>query len=118
MAKDADPFAMNDAAKQMMAQANTAVDSYFDHLKQTISATPSGGNEFGEKLKGFAEKNVATMHDFFRKLSQARDLQEITRLQSEFMQTQLTAFGEQSKSLGEAFTKAASDFKFPMKPGG
>lgn len=117
MAKDADPFAMGDAAKQMMAQATTAVDSYFDNLKQTISAAPSGGTEFGEKLKSFAEKNTTAMHDFIKKLSQARDLQEIARLQTEFMQAQVTAFGEQSKSLGESFAKAAGDFKFPMKPG-
>jgi hypothetical protein len=38
-------------AEQTMEQARTAVDTYFDYLKKAISSTPSGGTEFGEKLK-------------------------------------------------------------------
>jgi hypothetical protein len=29
----------------------------------------------------------------------------------------VSAFSEQTKSLGESFAKAAGDLKFPMKPG-
>jgi hypothetical protein len=43
------------------------------------------------------------------KLSQARDFQEVYRIQTEFMQTQFNSFAEQARSLGEAYTKAATD---------
>ena len=86
-----------------------AVDIYFDYLKKTISSTPSGGTELGEKLKSYAEKNVATTYDFVKQLSQAKDFQEMVRIQTEFMQSLVNAFGEQTRSLGEAYTKAASD---------
>jgi len=43
------------------------------------------------------------------KLSQAKNFQEAFRIQTEFMQTQLKSFAEQAKSLGEAYTKAATD---------
>jgi len=44
-----------------------------------------------------------------RKLSQAKDFAEVARIQTDFMQSQFSAFGEQAKGLGEAYTKAAAD---------
>ena len=38
-------------AEQTMEQVRTATDIYFDYLKKAVSSTPSGGTEFGEKLK-------------------------------------------------------------------
>lgn len=117
MAKGTDPFEMNEAAKQAMTQVFGAMDSYFDNLKKTIASAPSGGTEFGEKLKGYAERNTAATHDFIKKLSQARDLQDMFRIQTEFLQTQVSAFGEQATGLAESFAKAAGEFKIPTKPG-
>ena len=56
-------------AEKTMEQARTAVDTYFDYLKKAISSTPSSGTEFGEKLKSYAEANLATTHEFVRQLS-------------------------------------------------
>ena len=92
------------------------VDAYFDFLKKAISSSPSGGTEFGEKLKSYSEKNIATTHEFIKQLTQAKDFQDMVRIQTEFVQTLLNTFGEQTKSLGEAYTKAAADtFKTPFK---
>jgi hypothetical protein len=96
-------------AEQTMEQARGAVDVYFDYLKQAISSTPSGGTELGEKLKSYAEKNVSTTHEFVKQLSQAKDFQEMVRIQTEFMQSLVNTFGEQTKSLAEAYTKTAAD---------
>ena len=38
-----------------MARAYSAMDYYFDHLKKTIASAPSGGTEFGEKVKASQE---------------------------------------------------------------
>jgi hypothetical protein len=110
MAKDRKPAEeLSGLAEQTMEQARTAVDTYFDYLKKAISSTPSGGTELGEKLKSYAEKNVSTTHEFVKQLSQAKDFQEIVRIQTEFMQSVMNAMGEQTRSLGEAYTRAASD---------
>ena len=45
--------------KQTMAHAYSAMDYYFDHLKKTVASAPSGGTEFGEKVKVYAEKNIS-----------------------------------------------------------
>ena len=49
-------------------------------------------------------------------LSQAKDFQDVLRIQTEFMRTQMQAFAEQATSLAESFTKtAASEIKMPFK---
>ena len=110
-AQDQTPF-----ANQATEQAYGAMDSYFDYLKRSISSTPSGGTEFGERLKAYAERNITATHEFMRQLSQARDFQDMVRIQTKFMQDQFKEFGEQTKGLGEANTKAAAGaVKAPFK---
>ena len=109
MAKDPKPVAdLSAATKQTMEQMSGAVDTYFDYLQKTISSAPSGGTEFGEKMKDYAEKNIAAAHEFIKQLSQAKDFQDMLRIQTVFMQSQFNAFGKLTKTLGEAFTKAAA----------
>jgi hypothetical protein len=94
--------------KQTTAHAYSAMDYYFDHLKKTVASAPSGGTEFGEKVKACAEQNIAATQEFVRDLSYAKDIQDMFRIQMEFMRTQMETFVEQSNSLGEAYIKAAS----------
>jgi len=113
VAKEAIPFeTLNAQARQTVDQTKEqilrAVDGYFDFLKQTISSYPSGGTELGERLKGYAEKNIAATREFIRRLSRAKDFQEALQIQSEFMQVQMQAFGEQVKSFGEASARATT----------
>ena len=89
-----------------MEQARRAADTYCDFVKQAIAATRSGGNEFAERIKGYAEKNISMTQEYLRQLSQARTFQDMVRIQADFMQSLMKAFGEQI--LGEAY-KAAAD---------
>jgi hypothetical protein len=97
------------AAEQAMAQARGAADIYFEYVKQAISATPSGGNEFTERIKECAEKNITMTQEYLKHLSQARNFQDMVRVQTEFMQSMMNAAGEQTRSLAEAYTKTAAD---------
>jgi hypothetical protein len=94
--------------KQTMARAYSAMDYYFDHLKKTVASAPSGGTEFGEKVKVCVGQNISATQEFVRELSYAHDIQDMLRIQMEFMRSQLEAFGEQAKDLGEAYIKAVS----------
>ena len=88
---------MNAFARQMMQQTLQAVDEYFDFVKKAISSSPTGGTELGEKVKNYAETNVTATHEFIKRLSQAKDFQEMMRIQTEFMQEQMKEFGEQTR---------------------
>jgi hypothetical protein len=118
MAKDQKPAEdLSAFATQTMEQARNAVDTYFDYLKRAVSSAPSGGTEYGEKLKSCAEANLATTHEFVRRLSQAQDFSEMARLQAEFMQSLVNAVGEQTKILAEAYTKTAANVAKNPLPG-
>jgi Phasin protein len=81
-----------------------AMDNYFSFLQNIW-----GSNDLTEKMKTYTARNISASTDCMHKLSQAKDFQEAFRIQTEFMQTQLKSFAEQAKSLGEAYTKAATD---------
>jgi hypothetical protein len=107
---------MKQSVEETKVQALSAMDTYFEFLNRAISSFPTGGTEFGEKLKTFSEKNVVTTRQFVQQLGQAKDFPEVFRIQAEFMQNQMQIFAEQAKSLAEAFTKtAAREVKMPFK---
>jgi hypothetical protein len=117
MANDQKPADQMDAfSKQVMAQAHEALDTYFDFLKRTVSSFPSGGTDVGEKLKDQGVQNITAVHELVKRLSKAKDFEEVLRIQTSFMHSQLNALEKQAASLGEAYTKeAASGVKMPFK---
>ncbi len=110
MAKEQKPTEqLSGIAEQAMEQAARAGDIYFNYIKQALAATPSGGIEFAERLKEYAEKNITMTKNYLSQLSQARNFQDMVRVQTEFMQSVMNAAGEQTRSLAEAYTKTAAD---------
>jgi hypothetical protein len=84
MAKDQKPADQMDAfSKQAMAQAHEALDTYFDFLKKSVSAFPSGGTDLGEKLKEQSQ-HITAMHELAKSLSRAKDFEEALRIQTAF----------------------------------
>ena len=120
MAKDSSPLqnlnvGAKQAIEQTMKQTEGVMDNYFNLLQQTMSATPWGKTDFSEKLKSFTEQNIAAAHHHIQKLSQARDFQDFIKIQTEYIQTQLSLFADQAKQLGEAYMKTtAGAFKPPF----
>ena len=90
-------------------EARKAVNKYFDFLQKTVSSYPLGDTELGGKAKDCAEKSITMTRDYMHKLSRAKDFLEAVPIHSEFMQSQLGFMGEQIKSLGEIYTKAATE---------
>jgi hypothetical protein len=89
-------------------QTRGALDNYFSFMQKAFSFSPVGGTELAEKMNRYTTQNISAAQDHVHKLSQAKDFQDIIRIQTEFMQTQFGVFVEQTKSLTEAFTKAAT----------
>jgi hypothetical protein len=86
-----------------------ATEQYFAWLQQSVSAAPWVNPNLNKKIMEFAQQNIAAAFSFAQRLSQAKDLQDLVRLQTDFMQTQLQSFGKQVADLGEASAKAATD---------
>jgi hypothetical protein len=106
---------------QIAEEVRGSVDKYLNFLQQNVqkatSSYPLVGTDLGEILKVSTEKNMTIARDYAHKLTRAKDFMEVVPIQTEFMQSQLAAFGEQIKSLGEAYAKVATDvFKTPVAP--
>ena len=108
------PRDMRTFAEQSVEQARKAFDGFMTaaqkaatSLEGQASAAQEGAQDMRRKAMGFAEKNVATSFDFAQKLMRAKDVEEITRLQTEFLQSQMKEFGQQAQELGQSATRAA-----------
>ena len=100
---------LDEVLEVLAGEVQKVVDKHFDFLQKAVSSYPLGDTELGGKAKDCAEKNISIARDYMHKLSRAKDFLEAVPIHSEFMQSQLGFMGEQIKSLGEIYTKAAAE---------
>jgi hypothetical protein len=94
--------------EQSMSQTQGMMQQYFAFVQNAFSSLPMTSPEVMDKIKDCTEENMERSREFVQQLSRAKDIQDIVRIQSGYMQDQFHAFTEQSKSLAESFTKAAT----------
>jgi phasin family protein len=107
--KNKAPRSIDETAEQTLNLARGAMESYLDFFQKNMFASPWAQTDLNKKIQNYAGKNLATTFEYAQKLTKAKDLQELTQIQTEFMQTQMKALGEQAKDLGETATKAATE---------
>jgi phasin len=108
------PTQMRQFAEQSVEQAKKAVDGFLTAAQKTASTletqantAQAGAKDVREKVMGFAEENINNSFDFAQKLVRAKDIQEVMRLQQEFLQQQMQAMQSQAKDLGASAVEAA-----------
>ena len=114
MADDKEPFealtaTAEQTAEQITKQTQGAMENYFGWLQKTTSALPWSNTNLNRILLSHATQNVTATFAFVQKLSQAKTFQDVAKIQTEFMETQMNSFNDQAKILGEIYTKAAED---------
>jgi hypothetical protein len=85
------------------------MENYSQWLQNAMSASPWGNTELNKKLLSHATENVTTAVGLVQKLSRARNLEEVVKIQTEFISKQMISFNEQTKAIVEICTKAAQD---------
>jgi len=110
MATDKEPFqSLTGMAEQLaehsMDKAQGAMKNYFGWLQSAMSAAPWGNTDLNNKLLDYAAENTAAAFGFVQKLIKAKNLEDVAKIQSEFMSAQLNSLNEQAKSIGDAHTK-------------
>lgn len=76
-------------------------------LEEVTAAAFAGAKSISDKVLKNTESNAEAAFDAAKALARAKTLPELIRLQSGFMQQQLTVAGAQSKELFELSTKVA-----------
>ena len=110
MEKSNPPFqAISDMVQTSFEQTSKAMEQYLGLFKINMIASPLFTSaDLTKKMQSYGEQNMAIASEFAKKLSQAKDFPDFWRIQTEFMQAQLKAFGEQTKDLSETVTKSAT----------
>jgi hypothetical protein len=94
---------------QFTERTQHAMETYFSWLQNAMSASPWSNVDLNKKLLSYATANVTAAVGHVQKLSQAKTLEEIVKIQTEFMSKQMDSFNEQTKAIGEICTKAAQN---------
>ena len=103
-------------AEKSVEQAKQAFDGFISAAHQAVSALEGqaetarkGARQVTEKAINFAEQNMAKSFELAQQLVRAKDVQEVMRLQTDFIRSQMQVLTEQAKELGENAGQAAKD---------
>ena len=94
---------------QITERTKHAMENYFSWLQNAMSGSPWSNVALNKKLMSYATENVTAAVALVQKLSQAKNLEDVVKIQTEFMSKQLGSFNEQTKTIVEMCTKAAQD---------
>jgi phasin len=97
------------AFEKFLAGAQATAGS-IEERSETVRA---GAKDVGAKAIAYAEKNVQASLDYAQSLLHARDLTEIMRLHSEYVQAQMRSLAEQASEMGQIVSRAAVDAAKP-----
>jgi phasin len=110
------PPEMRAFAEKSVEQARQAFDGFISAAHRAVSAfegqaesARKGAKDVTEKAIVFAQSNIATSFDFAQKLVQARNVEDVLKLQADYIKTQMQVLTQQAKELGESTSKVARD---------
>ena len=101
------PPEMRAFAEKSVEQARQAFDGFISaahHAVNTLEGQAQtarqGAKDVTDKAMTFAEQNVASSFEFAQQLVRAKDIQDVMKLQADYIKQQMQAFSEQAKELG------------------
>jgi phasin len=111
---------MRNMAEAGFDQARKAFETFLATAQKTAStfegqgaAARESAKDISNKAVAFAEKNIATSLDYAEKLLKAKDITDVMRLHSEYVQGQMRSLAEQASELGQTVTRSAMDAARP-----
>jgi phasin len=114
------PKEMRSMAEASFDSAREAFEKFLAGAQQTAGSIEergatvrAGAKDISAKALSNAEKNVQASLDYAQSLLHAKDLSEIMRLHSEYVQAQMRSLAEQASEMGQIVSKAAMDAAKP-----
>jgi phasin len=114
------PREMRSMAEASFDQARKAFEKFLSSAQATAGSIEergatvrAGAKDIGARAISYAEKNVQASLDYAQSLLHAKDLTEVMRLHSEYVQAQMRALTEQASEMGQIVSRAAMDAARP-----
>lgn len=110
------PAAMREFTETSMNQARKAFDDYLaaaqkatQKFDESEAASKDSVQRMQEETLAFAEANVTASLELAQRLVRARDIQEMARIQQDYIKQQMAALADQSRRMTEIARSAARD---------
>jgi phasin len=114
------PKEMRSMAEASFDQARKTFEKFLANAQATAGSIEernatvrAGAKDIGAKALSFAERNVQASLDYAQSLLHAKDLPDMMRLHSEYVQGQMRSLTEQASELGQIVSRAAMEATKP-----
>jgi phasin len=114
------PKEMRSMAEASFNQAREGFEKFLAGAQATAgsieergASVRAGAKDIGAKAMSYAEKNVQASLDYAQALLHAKDLTEVMRLHSEYVQAQMRSLAEQASEMGQMVSRAAMEAAKP-----
>jgi phasin len=95
--------------EKFLANAQSAAGS----IEERGATVRAGAKDINARAIAYAEKNVQASLDYAQSLLHAKDLTEVMRLHSEYVQAQMRSLAEQASEMSQIVSRAAMDVAKP-----
>ena len=94
-------------AEQAVQEVRGLEENYYSLIQGTMMALP-WATDFNKKMQGYVEQNFAAAFAFARELSEAKDMQDVFRIYSDYNRKYLQSITAQMRDFVETYTNMAS----------
>lgn len=116
------PNEMREIAEKSVDQAKKAFDGFVGAASKAVEAAETHASDshaqsrdIAKKAISYAEQNVTAAFDLAQRLVHAKDVDDVVRIQAEFLKSQMSVLQNQMTDIGSAVQasakKAASDLQ-------
>lgn len=98
-----------DQARKTFEKFLTSAQTAAGSIEERGATVVAGAKDIGAKAVSYAEQNVKASLDHAQTLLKAKDLTEVMRLHTEYVQGQMRALAQQASEMGQIVSKAAMD---------
>src|ERR1700732_940298 len=99
--------------RQPFEKLITTAQAAAGSIEERGATVRAGAKDINAKAIAYAEKNVQASLNYAQSLLHAKDLTEVMRLHSEYVQSQMRSLAEQASEMGQIVSRAAMDAAKP-----
>ncbi len=93
------PPQVREFARKSVDQAEKAVTTFMESANKSVAMAPGSMSDAAKQALALTEANLKSSFDHARKLMEAKDIQEVMQLQTEFLRSQFGIATEQFRKI-------------------
>ena len=103
------PAQVREFAENSVDQAEKAISSFMESASKSVAMVPGPMTDVAKQTLAITEANLKASFEHARNLMKAKDIDEVMKLQSEFMRKQFGTATEQFQRMTGGTASAAKD---------